>query len=169
MARALYQGSYAFRSANGLLAMLVPGTVGATFIWVSVLCLTKIPGQLAKFVGVAFTVGAIGLLGASIYSLIAILIGRVVNVTIATDGITHGRRFTPWEDISDFYGTVYANGIGLGYTLAGRKVYMERTLSTTPLLTNDQYRDLCEEIREFISAKQTHVRIEMNPRFPTGD
>ncbi len=168
MARALYQGSYAFRSVNGLLAMLVTGTFGAAFIWVSVQCLTKHPGQLSKFVGVAFAIGAIGLFGASLYALIAIMLGRVVNVTVATNGITHGQRFVPWEEISEFYGTVCDDGICLGYTPAKRKFFTERKLSTTPLLTNDQYRELTEGIRECISATQEHLRIEMTPRELTG-
>ncbi len=150
--------------------MLVTGTFGAAFIWVSVQCLTKHPGQLSKFVGATFAIGAIGLLSASLYALIAILIGRAVKAIVATDGITHGHRFVPWEEISEFYGTIYDNGICLGYTPAGRKIYTERQLSTTPLLTNDQYRELTKEIREHISATQPHVRIDMTPRQPTtGD
>ena len=168
MARVFYQGSYSFRSVNGLLAMLMTGTLGTLFMWVSFQCLNQLQGQLSIFVGVGFIFASIGLLSASLYVLVAILIGRVVNVTIATDGVTHGKYLIPWEDIYEFYGTVYANGICLGYTLARHEMHKQKSLLTTPLLTKDRYRVLTEEVQEYISATQRNVRIESTPKEPTG-
>ena len=166
MQRVLYQGSYRFRSSNGLISVLVTGAFGIACVWTSVQCFTKIHTTLSQGVGSLFAIAAIGLLGVSTYMLIGIVIGRVETVTIGTEGITHGQRFESWADISQFYGTAYFNGISLGYTAIRRKPPFERNMSTTPLLSVDQFRELTEDLCRQISTKYPHVRIESIPREP---
>ncbi len=165
MSRVLYQGSYCFRSSNGLLSVLVTSAFGIAFVWASIQCFTKIPTSLAQSVGLLFAIIAIALLGVSTYLLIGMVIGRVETVTIGTEGITHGERFESWADISEFYGIAYFNGICLGYT-ANRRPHVAGSLPTTPLLSVNQFRELTEEMGRQISTRYPHVRIETVPREP---
>ncbi len=166
MPQVLYQGSYTFRSSNGLLSMLITGAFGIVCVWVSIQCFTKIHTSLSQFVGSIFAMSAIGLLGLSINVLIGIINGREEAVTIGTDGITHDQRFESWADISEFYGTAYFNGISLGYTANRGKLHVERHMPTTPLLSVGQFRELTEEMCRHVSTKYPHVRIETIPREP---
>ena len=168
-AMVFFRGEYVFRSINGVLGALVLVVFGGLFAWVSSQCFKSDTGGLSLFVGGAFAFGAALFLGASIYLMIAILIGRRDQVIISVDGITDGRRFIPWREISELYGTIYSNGVCIGYAPAKRRIYMERKLSTTPLLTAAAYTNLAETIRDAISDQNAHLRIDTMPRQPVGD
>ncbi len=165
----MYQGEYVFRSMNGLLSLVVTSAFGATFIWVSSECFTMNEGQLFRFVGGVFALAALGLIAASIFSLLSILFGRRIPVVIGVSGVQHGKCFTAWDRISEFYGTSYSNGVCLAYTPANRKMYVERKMPTVPFLSVEEYQMLAESLRDTISPLYSHVRIEMTPRIPRGD
>lgn len=167
--RDFFRGEYVFRSTNGVLAALVLVAFGGLFVWVSSQCFKSDTGRLSVLVGGAFAVGAASFLSASIYVSIALLIGRRDQVIISVDGITDGRRFTPWREISELYGTIYGNGVCIAYTPANRKIYIEKKLPTTPLLRAADYQNLAERIRDGIGHEQSHVRIDIVPRQPVGD
>ncbi len=165
----LYQSGYSFRSINGSLSALVTFAFGGTFVWVSSECFKMNEGQLSHIVGGGFAIGSVFFLGASFYAMVSLLVGRRIRVQISTEGVMHGKRFVPWEEISDFFGTSYSNGVCLAYTPAKRKMHLEKSLPTTPLLSLDEYRALADRLHEQITPLQSHVRIELVPRQPVGD
>lgn len=164
-----FRGEYVFRSMNAVLAVLVLGTFGGVFLRVSSLIFMADRETLSLTVGWCFVVGGALFLGASVYVLVGIILGRRDRVMISDEGITYGRQTVPWREISEFYGISYSNGVSIGYTPANRKIYIERELSTTPLLTVAAYVALAETIRDAIHIQHAHVRIDTIPRQPTGD
>ena len=131
--------------------------------WVSRSC-----DPLSWAVGIGFAVSATLLLGGAFYVTVAILVGRRVQLTISTDGIKYGKKYTPWSEIAEFYGISYTNGVCLAYVRTHRLAYIEKTLPTTPLLTFDGYQTLADQLSNAIAHEQSHLLIEPIPREPSG-
>lgn len=164
-----FQGEYVFRSRNGVLATMLPLAVGGTFAGVSYECFRMNAGRLSIIVGGSFAIVSVFFLLAGCYVMSSLLVGRRVEVAVSKDGITHGKRFIPWVEISEFYATIYSNGVCLAYTPVGRGAHLDTSMPTTPLLSYDDYRMLAETLRDRVAPFQTHVVIEAISRQPVGD
>lgn len=164
-----FERCYVYRSGNGLFALLVLTLFGVGALWVSTTRINNPPGQIEIIVTSVFLLAGFGLLGCSIFMLYSMLIDRRTAVRITVEGIWKDQKYIPWTEVGGFYGTRYSNGISLGFTLRHKRIQNEKSLCTTPLLTEKEYSDLAGTLRDYVQRINCGANIELHPRVPTGD
>ena len=165
----LFHREYVFRSSNGVLAILVLALFGILFLWAANQGANINLGKIGRFVSVGFAVAGVILIGLGAQAVVSFVIDKRIVVSISGDGIRRGQGFTPWSDIAVFYGTRYTNGISLGFSPRGKRIYIEKSLSTTPLLTDKEYKELANTLHGRLVHERSDVQIELFPREPIGD
>ena len=159
----LFRGQYVFRSRNGVGAMAIGLSVSIVFAIIAAHEFRGGDGLLSLLVGSGFAIMGLVFGGLGLFVLHSWIGNKCERVQIDDEGITYRNRFTPWTKICAFNGTRFDNGIRLGYTPKARCYWGNGSLPTTPLLTEQQYRDLAKQLHSHIGHRFPKVVVGMFP------
>lgn len=90
-----------------------------------------------------------------------------VPVRVTEEGVEHGRRVWPWQEISDFGGNVAGPGgrVQLLFVPAGRRqIRFPRNLWTTPSLSAAEFADLVGRLTPYLAEHHPHVQVDPTPK-----
>jgi hypothetical protein len=91
-----------------------------------------------------------------------------VFVRITEDGIEHGRKFWPWERIAAISGEYFTWPEGVTLIMRPRgTVCRERYLSVNRRLSEPEFVELMNRLKEYLSARYPQVRVELELRYPS--
>ena len=154
-----FRGHYSFRSFNCAAGVLA--TSVASFILAFL-----VPDMPWGFVSVVFILSALLWGGLGLRMLWGWIRNESAYVEINERGIVRGKNFWPWEQVNSFYGTSYANGVRLDFMThrITYGFYGGSNLSTTPLLTNNQYVELAKELIHYLATEYPDVDVDPLPR-----
>lgn len=168
-----FRGQYVFRTRNGAMAASVSFLTAASFAalaaYVPSLRGVRVDLLLnvvrASFALVTIVFGAI-----CVRVLWGLIRGHRTHVEINEYGIISGRRFWPWAQVGSVTGTRYSNGVSLGFIPRSTMIALGAgELTTTPLLSDQQYVELAQELCRYTSTYFPHVNVAMQPLDPLGD
>ena len=123
---------------------------------------------LNRIVGSGFFVGALVFVSLGLYALFSWIADISVEISISEEGITSAGRFRAWEEIGKFYGTRYSNGVCLSYTPKNTPIHFEKSLATTPLLSEQEYLALAHELYRHVGHRYPDLEIAMQPMESAG-
>jgi MFS family permease len=168
-----FRGHYVFRTLNGAMAASVSFLTSAIFAALAAY-VPNLRGVrvdlLLNVVRAGFVLGAIVFGAICVRVLWGLIRSHRIQVEINEYGIISGNRFWPWAEVGSVTGTRYSNGVSLGFIPRGTMIALGAgELPTTPLLTDQQYVELAQELSCYISTRFPHVNVAMQPLEPLGD
>ena len=164
----LFLGRYKFRTINGLLAAVIPLVFTVAFATVAVKIFGFADELLTRIVGSGFVVGALIFGSLGLYALFSLISNKSVEISISEEGITAAGRFKAWEEIGKFYGNRYSNGICLCYAPKSTRIHFEKSIATTPLLSEQEYMSLAQEMCRCVGHRYPDLEIAMQPMESAG-
>ena len=159
-----FRGQYSFRSFNCAAGVLLTFVFSAMFVFAA----ASFPWSFGCFI---FVFIALGLGGVGMRMLWGWIHKESTYIEINEHGIVSGKRFWSWKQVHSFHGTSYANGVRLDFMT--RKItygfYAGGNLSTTPLLTKNQYVDLAKKMSHYLATEYPNVVVDPLPRPCSND
>lgn len=156
---ALFRGQYCFRTLNGTLASVVPLLFSVSFAVISSRVFAKADDLLQRQVGYGFGVGSLVVGSVGLYALLGVITNRRIEVEINEDGIINGSRLRPWNEVNSITGKKYFNGVCIEFSAGWRTM----SAPTTPLLTEQRYIEIVQELHRRIAVRFPNVKIAMLP------
>ncbi|MDB5337267.1 MAG: hypothetical protein JWN70_2886 [Planctomycetaceae bacterium] len=140
------------------MAAILPLLFSVAFAVISSQALAKGDEPLQYRVGCGFGFGSLVFGGFGLYALLGWITNRRIQVEINADGIVNGTRFWRWDEVNSFTGILYYNGVCIQFNSGWRTVQAP----TTPLLTEQQYIGLAQELRRIL-VRFPNTELAMHP------
>lgn len=155
-----FEGHYSYRRPGALVAAI------ATFGMAAVLARFAIALPRDR-------IGAAGALAMGSTAAVCLLVAgylfyswcvrRELVAQITAEGVRFDREFWPWPSVARLGGVRHRGGIAFVVQSAGA-VWMNRTVPTTPLLTDERFAEVVDRVGTYLSTTYPQVTVDPEPR-----